>query len=131
MGDLVVWVEPSGRADAVLTLRDRSEIKATGQVNGQAINLIFVVRPDTYIVGGGDLATPYSRVRRGLGWPLCGSGVGRYRRLVRYKYQTSVVMTESVKYWGEALSGTLRYPQGMTTSPTKNLRGQELMWVSR
>jgi hypothetical protein len=75
-GDLVLRVEPSGRADAVLTLRDRSEITATGQVNGQAINLIFVVRPDTYIFGVGTLQHPVPECAGVWGGPFVGPELG-------------------------------------------------------
>jgi hypothetical protein len=76
MGDLVLRVEPSGRANAVLTLRDRSEIKATGQVNGQAINLIFVVRPDTYIFGVGTLQHSVPECAGVWGGPFVGPELG-------------------------------------------------------
>ena len=76
MGDLVLRVEPSGRAHAVLTLRDRSEINATGQVSGQAINLIFVVRPDTYIFGVGTLQHPVPECAGVWGGPFVGPELG-------------------------------------------------------
>jgi hypothetical protein len=76
MGNLALQVEPSGRANVVLTLRDRSEIKATGQVNGQAINLIFVVRPDTYIFGVGTLQHPAPECAGVLGGPFVGPELG-------------------------------------------------------
>jgi hypothetical protein len=72
----VLRVEPSGRAHAVLTLRDRSEIRATGQVNGQAINLIFVVRPDTYIFGVGTLQHPVPECSGVWGGPFVGPELG-------------------------------------------------------
>jgi hypothetical protein len=60
----------------VLTLRDRSEITATGHVNGQAINLIFVVRPDTYIFGVGTLQHPVPECAGVWGGPFVGPELG-------------------------------------------------------
>ena len=76
VGQLVVRVAPSGRANAVLTLRDGSEINATGQVNGQAINLIFLVRPDTYIFGVGTLQRDVRECEGVWGGPFVGPELG-------------------------------------------------------
>jgi hypothetical protein len=53
VGQLEVRVEPSGQARAILRLRDGTTLPATGHVTGQALNLIFVVRQDTYLFGVG------------------------------------------------------------------------------
>ena len=76
VGQLMLRVEPSGRASAVLTLRDGSEIKATGNVNGQAINLIFVVRPDTYVFGVGTSQHDFHACAGVWGGPFVGPELG-------------------------------------------------------
>lgn len=75
-GDLVLRAEPSGRASAVLTLRDGAVIHATGQVNGQAINLIFTVAPDTYVFGVGTLQYPAPACAGVWGGPFVGPELG-------------------------------------------------------
>jgi hypothetical protein len=75
-GDLALRVTQAGRASAVLTLGDGSVIHATGQVNGQAINLIFVVGQDTYIFGVGTLQHPVPACAGVWGGPFVGPELG-------------------------------------------------------
>jgi len=76
VGQLVVRVEPSGRAMAVLTLRDGATLPATGHVNGQAINLIFVVRQDTYLFGVGTAQRDFHECAGVWGGPFVGPELG-------------------------------------------------------
>jgi len=76
VGQLVVRVEPSGRASAVLTLRDGTTLPATGHVNGQAMNLIFVVRPDTYLFGVGTSQRDFHECAGIWGGPFVGPEQG-------------------------------------------------------
>jgi hypothetical protein len=75
-GQLVVRVEPSGQARAVLTLRDGTTLPATGYVNGQAINLIFVVRQDTYLFGVGTAQRDFRDCAGVWGGPFVGPELG-------------------------------------------------------
>jgi len=75
-GQLVVRVEPSGQARAVLTLRDGTTLPATGYVNGQAINLIFVVRQDTYLFGVGTAQHDFRDCAGVWGGPFVGPELG-------------------------------------------------------
>ena len=75
-GQLVVRVEPSGQARAVLTLRDGTTLPATGYVNGQAINLIFVVRQDTYLFGVGTAQRDFRDCAWVWGGPFVGPELG-------------------------------------------------------
>ena len=76
VGQLVVRVEPSGQAKAVLTLRDGAALPATGRVNGQAMNLIFVVRPDTYLFGVGTSQRDFHECAGIWGGPFVGPEQG-------------------------------------------------------
>lgn len=76
VGQLVVRVEPSGRASAVLTLRDGTTLPATGHVNGQAMNLIFVVRQDTYLFGVGTSQHNFHECAGVWGGPFVGPELG-------------------------------------------------------
>jgi hypothetical protein len=76
VGQLVVRAEPSGRASAVLTLQDGSTLPATGHVNGQAINLIFVVRQDTYLFGVGTAQSDFRECAGVWGGPFVGPELG-------------------------------------------------------
>ncbi len=76
VGQLEVRVEPSGEARAVLTLRDGATLPATGHVNGQAINLIFVVRPDTYLFGVGTSQRAFHECAGIWGGPFVGPEQG-------------------------------------------------------
>jgi hypothetical protein len=76
LGQLVVRVEPSGRASAVLTLRDGTTLPATGHVTGQAMNLIFVVRPDTYLFGVGTSQRAFQECAGIWGGPFVGPEQG-------------------------------------------------------
>ena len=76
VGQLVVRVEPSGHAQAVLTLRDGATLPATGHVNGQALNLIFVVRPDTYLFGVGTSQHAFHECAGIWGGPFVGPEQG-------------------------------------------------------
>jgi hypothetical protein len=76
VGQLVVRVEPSGRANAVLTLRDGTTLPATGHVTGQAINLIFVVRQDTYLFGVGTSQRDFHECTGVWGGPFVGPELG-------------------------------------------------------
>jgi len=76
VGQLVVRAEPSGRATAVLTLRDGATLPATGYVNGQAMNLIFVVRPDTYLFGVGTSQRDFHECAGIWGGPFVGPEQG-------------------------------------------------------
>ena len=76
VGQLVVRVDSSGRASAVLTLRDGSTLQATGHVNGQAINLIFVVRQDTYLFGVGTSQRDFHECAGVWGGPFVGPELG-------------------------------------------------------
>src|SRR5262245_43502181 len=76
VGQLVVRVESSGRASAVLTLRDGATLPATGHVNGQAINLIFVVRQDTYLFGVGTSQRDFHECAGVWGGPFVGPELG-------------------------------------------------------
>ena len=76
VGQLEVWVEESGQARAVLTLRDGATLPATGHVNGQAINLIFVVRPDTYLFGVGTSQRAFDECAGIWGGPFVGPEQG-------------------------------------------------------
>ena len=75
-GQLVVRVDPSGQARAVLTLRDGTTLPATGYVNGQAINLIFVVRQDTYLFGVGTAQRDFRDCAGVWGGPFVGPELG-------------------------------------------------------
>jgi len=76
VGHLVVRVEPSGQATAVLTLRDGATLPATGHVNGQAMNLIFVVRQDTYLFGVGTAQHDFHECAGIWGGPFVGPEQG-------------------------------------------------------
>ena len=76
VGQLEVRVEPSGQARAVLTLRDGATLPATGHVNGQAINLIFVVRQDTYLFGVGTSQRAFHECAGLWGGPFVGPEQG-------------------------------------------------------
>ena len=76
VGQLVVRAEPSGQASAVLTLPDGSTLPATGHVNGQAINLIFVVRQDTYLFGVGTSQSDFRECVGVWGGPFVGPELG-------------------------------------------------------
>ena len=76
IGQLVVRVEPSGQARAVLTLRDGATLAATGHVSGQALNLIFVVRPDTYLFGVGTAQRDFQECAGIWGGPFVGPEQG-------------------------------------------------------
>ena len=76
VGQLVVRAEPSGRASAVLTLQDGSTLPATGHVNGQAINLVFVVRQDTYLFGVGTSQHNFHECAGVWGGPFVGPELG-------------------------------------------------------
>jgi hypothetical protein len=76
VGQLVVQAEPSGRAKAVLTLRDGTTVPATGHVNGQAINLVFVVRQDTYLFGVGTSQRDFYECAGVWGGPFVGPELG-------------------------------------------------------
>jgi hypothetical protein len=75
-GQLVVRAEPSGRATAVLTLRDGTTLPATGYVNGQALNLVFVVRQDTYLFGVGSSQRDFHECAGVWGGPFVGPELG-------------------------------------------------------
>jgi hypothetical protein len=76
VGQLVVRVESSGRATAVLTMRDGTTLPATGYVNGQALNLIFVVRQDTYLFGVGTAQRDFHECAGVWGGPFVGPELG-------------------------------------------------------
>jgi hypothetical protein len=76
VGQLVVRVEPPGQARAVLTLRDGATLPATGHVAGQALNLIFVVRPDTYLFGVGTSQRDFHECAGIWGGPFVGPEPG-------------------------------------------------------
>ena len=76
VGQLVVRVESSGRATAVLTMRDGATLPATGYVNGQALNLIFVVRQDTYLFGVGTSQRDFHECAGVWGGPFVGPELG-------------------------------------------------------
>jgi hypothetical protein len=76
VGQLVVRAEPSGRATAVLTLRDETTVPATGHVNGQAIYLVFVVRQDTYLFGVGTARRDFRECAGVWGGPFVGPELG-------------------------------------------------------
>jgi hypothetical protein len=76
VGQLEVRVEPSGQARAVLTLRNGATLPATGHVNGQAMNLIFVVCQDTYLFGVGTSQRDFRECAGIWGGPFVGPEQG-------------------------------------------------------
>ena len=76
VGQLEVRAEPSGQARAVLRLRDGTTLPATGHVTGQALNLIFVVRQDTYLFGVGTSQRDFHECAGIWGGPFVGPEQG-------------------------------------------------------
>ena len=76
VGQLEVQAAPSGQAKAVLRLRDGTTLPATGHVTGQALNLIFVVRQDTYLFGVGTSQRDFHECAGIWGGPFVGPEQG-------------------------------------------------------
>lgn len=68
----------SGVLTGTLTQADQSEVKVSGQVHGQAINLAFTVGNSTYVFGVGTALKPIDNETCGdtLGGPFVGPKAG-------------------------------------------------------
>lgn len=75
-GQVKLDVESSGNVSGVLTLADGSQVKAVGQANGRAINLMFDLGNDQKVFGVG---TAERDIREGggmMGGPFSGPAAG-------------------------------------------------------
>ncbi len=75
-GFLFMDVASSGNASGVLKTDDGKEIKVTGQVNGHAVNLTFVVGENTYIFGTGSSEQEIYHCNGVWGGPFAGPKPG-------------------------------------------------------
>jgi hypothetical protein len=72
VGELTLEVQPSGSLTGMLILDDGSQVKAVGQTEGRAINLMFDLGNDQQIFGVGTSEYDIRECKGVLGGPFSG-----------------------------------------------------------